>query len=352
MRASAAALVFLAHLRIILLPPYDALPPSDQSALSLAFYLISRPAHSAVLVFFVLSGHLVLGRIISRLRADTFNLTTYSVDRVTRIVLPLLPALLLTKIVADSLEIPFTFSSIVLHAVGLNEVIVDTTRANPPLWSLAYEIWFYILGGAVALLVGRRYVLQGIAILACIIIVFSILNASYLLFWIFGGITVSVLPFRFNGQAVIGCALAAVGFILAELSSPGAPWTSAIQWHSLFNGLLCVGLGLALPRLAEIRIRQRAVIFLATAGSAVSYSMYVVHYPFLLLVAAYVVTPVTTLSTANVLQLLLAATICILACLAFYFCTEKWTTLLRRTIAERMRAGSTPGLARSDVGKP
>jgi peptidoglycan/LPS O-acetylase OafA/YrhL len=56
------------------------------------FFAATRLGGEAVLLFFVLSGFLVGGRIIRRAKSRTFSLKDYSVDRCSRILLPLIPA--------------------------------------------------------------------------------------------------------------------------------------------------------------------------------------------------------------------------------------------------------------------
>jgi hypothetical protein len=43
---------------------------------------------------------------------------------------------------------PWKLGDLAINIVGLNGVIANRLRINAPLWTLAYEIWFYVIAGA------------------------------------------------------------------------------------------------------------------------------------------------------------------------------------------------------------
>jgi hypothetical protein len=61
---------------------------------------------------------------------------------------------------------------------------------NAPLWTLAYEIWFYVLGGALAAIAARKRPMIALAALSVALLVFSKLDARYFLYWLIGGLMV------------------------------------------------------------------------------------------------------------------------------------------------------------------
>jgi peptidoglycan/LPS O-acetylase OafA/YrhL len=135
---------------------FSALPPEQRNTLVAVLFGLTRLGQEAVMVFFVLSGFLVGGQIIGRSRKGSFDLTTYAIDRCTRIFLPLIPACVLTAIVS-SVVFGQSISLLQLAAnmSGMNDIIAPTLGYNLPLWSLSYEIWFYIGGGALGYLAVR-----------------------------------------------------------------------------------------------------------------------------------------------------------------------------------------------------
>jgi peptidoglycan/LPS O-acetylase OafA/YrhL len=174
-RGLAAITVMLVHVRLRSFVELGALPPSEQSWPVEVFFAATRLGQEAVLLFFVLSGFLVGGQIIRRAKSGTFSLRDYGIDRCSRILLPLVPACLLTALIGrfvlgHGIDLPV----LVANMVGLNGVLAPTLDANLPLWSLSYEIWFYIAGGACVMLT-RRPLGAFVALAACSV-VFSILQ--------------------------------------------------------------------------------------------------------------------------------------------------------------------------------
>ena len=72
-RGLAAVMVMLVHVRPHSFVELGALPPSQQSWPVAIFFAATRLGVEAVLVFFVLSGFLVGGRIIRRAKRGTFS---------------------------------------------------------------------------------------------------------------------------------------------------------------------------------------------------------------------------------------------------------------------------------------
>ncbi len=147
LRFLAAFAVLIAHARGFFLPEYSALPDSQRNIVTFVFYTCTRLGEEAVVFFFLLSGFLVGGRGIERLMNQTFNWKTYSIDRFARIVPPLFGALLFIFI--SSLICYKTMPNIGVYVGNLFSLQgVFVPIVSGPFWSLAYEVWFYvILGG-------------------------------------------------------------------------------------------------------------------------------------------------------------------------------------------------------------
>lgn len=163
-RGISAILVLANHLRATLLMDYGQLGTS--SVLQKFFYFITGLGHQSVMIFFVLSGFLVGGSVLKQ--SSNFNWRSYLISRLSRLWVVLIPALILTIIVDNfiNLHAPEVFngyyseiwssgplygeySKSLLTLLGniffLQNIFVSIFGSNGPLWSLAYEFWYYLL---------------------------------------------------------------------------------------------------------------------------------------------------------------------------------------------------------------
>ena len=339
-RALAAFTVLAAHVRGASWVEFGALPSGQQTAPVYAFFALTRLGQEAVMVFFVLSGLLVGGKLIERVRNGAFRLEDYAADRAVRIFLPLIPACIFTVAINWMVfGISPDIAQLCLNIVGLNGVLSPTLTNNGPLWSLAYEIWFYVLGGALAVAFSRGHV-SAIAIAFLGVLVFSVLNASYLLFWAAGAVMVLVLSARRAGaMAIFGAACASCGVVLVQLAmaSKSVEASAAVPLF-VAEAVLCIGFSLCLPFLCRNATSSvlapfgRAIRF----ASSISYTVYLVHYPVNAALGA-VLPKARDVDAAAFGLFLTRLAICLLVALAFWWCFERNSGRLK--LALRRRAG-------------
>jgi peptidoglycan/LPS O-acetylase OafA/YrhL len=148
----------------------------------------------SVIIFFVMSGYLVGGSAVEKFKLNTFDLKKYFVDRLTRLYTPVIPAMIL----AGLIKLIFNKNNNSLFdfigdIFGLQGVLVDTYAGNGPLWSLGYEIWFYVLAGA---LLGLAYVknfgwdfIKYFSLVVISLCIFTKLDCTYLFTWFIGALT-------------------------------------------------------------------------------------------------------------------------------------------------------------------
>ena len=283
-RAMAAMVVFLGHVRIVFFVPWDELAADNHTLGAELLYAVARFGQEAVLVFFVLSGFFVGGQVIARLEAGRFNLRDYVIDRTTRLMLPLVPACVLTAVVGYLLAGNFAdLPALLGSAFGLNGIFVDTSFYNPPLWSIAFEIWFYVAAGAAACIFTGQARALALILFVAIGYVFSILNASFLLFWVIGALVYKCRddlkkPVYFYA----GLTFAIVGAALFETHHAG-PDVMARDRAVYWQAFVCVGFGLMIPYLTTERVGRlfQPLAKVASFMAASSYSLYVFHYPVL-----------------------------------------------------------------------
>jgi peptidoglycan/LPS O-acetylase OafA/YrhL len=305
-RWSSAFIVMFSHLRGALFLGWGSLPSAFHNPLVAAFYGSTAFYHEAVVVFFVLSGFLIAGPNIDRVRINSFHPGSYAVDRFTRIYVTALPALLLT-LAADAIGrnlVPgagfYDGTNLLMQQRVLSGVrhdsLFDFIRnlfmlqpvhapmlgSNIPLWSLSYEVWFYVWFGVSAHVVQaqRRSARWLIALATLGILLFHWTALFYLAIWGFGGLAYQWS--RWPRSIIL--ALIALGACLLLAASgrfQGTVPNVPLKWSDLPLGLTFAWL-LALLKCRSYRFLNNSEK-VNQALSNFSYSLYVIHYPLILL---------------------------------------------------------------------
>ena len=196
-RALAAIAVVASHARDLIVSDYQG-----QIGWS-GFYLLTGLGRQAVIVFFVISGFWI-GKSVLEGAANSHFWRDYLVNRLSRLYIVLIPALclggLLDAIGHHQLGLPvYTLSeahsmrdvsvaslsipNFLGNALYLQSILVPVFGTNGPLWSLAYELWFYIWFPALFLVFSRRI---GILLISLALIWFAPMLAAYFAIWLIG----------------------------------------------------------------------------------------------------------------------------------------------------------------------
>lgn len=166
LRTIAAVFVVFEHVRAMFFRDYSDV---EHSPVAAVFYFGTALGNEAVMVFFVLSGFWVGMSVLKDYDLDRFNWVSYAIRRLTRLWIVLIPAIALTAVcVYVGLALfpdsgPYTGNPAYhdlapadladrsgwVDALG-NVFFVQTLHVpvfgtNSPLWSLAYEFWYYAL---------------------------------------------------------------------------------------------------------------------------------------------------------------------------------------------------------------
>lgn len=365
LRALAAVLVAVGHLRALLFVDYADASPSLANKV---FYAVTGLGHPAVVVFFVLSGYWVGGAVLRSTDRGTFRWSGYLNSRLTRLWLVLLPALALTATLdaigrrsapdsdvyggtnaADYHSVvpsePSEHSGwdVVLGNIGfLSDIRVTTLGTNSPLWSVAFELWFYV---AFPLLVlafrsgpAARRVLCAVLLLGVGVLVGLPVIELFPL-WLLGAAVAHYSP------RVVPSVLARVGDRLGHVQLVAA----AVVFATMLIGSQVVGLvsdyliGLAMaglvllliPDVARPGVGLRAVGWYAHS----SYSLYAIHLPIVALITAALIPFADDRWTPTPLHVLaLGGLVLLVGALAWVFAqlTERWTEDVRGRIASRL----------------
>nr|WP_315398587.1 sugar transferase [uncultured Duganella sp.] len=297
LRGLAALQVAAAHLRARVYPGLSTLADPPLWYLGLSF--ATGFAHQAVVVFFLLSGWLVGGSLLDRV-GQPRALRDYAIDRVTRLWVVLLPAFALMLLFAHATGAlaaappepirgdPWSALALLGNLVGLQTMAVPVLGGNFPLWSLAYETWYYALFPLVLVAArpgrtGARLAaaLAAAAIAACV----SPVIVAYFALWLMGAAASRVrIDAGRAARALCWLAFAALAVWL-RLRGQDGDLGAHMFWPDLLYGalfLLCLcGAGRRDP--ASMRPLVAAGTFLA----GFSFTLYVLHVPLLELLWAY-----------------------------------------------------------------
>jgi peptidoglycan/LPS O-acetylase OafA/YrhL len=256
------------------------LEPGAQGPWTQVFFLLTRLGSEAVVMFFVLSGYLVGGKVIERCREGSFDLRSFIVDRVTRLWVPYVPALVLTGVVAGLIGgVDRSGWILVGNLLQLQGVLVVPYGENAPLWSLSYEFWFYGLAGLLAMMMQKRG-LQGavLAGIALVFVVFTQLWPSRLFCWVLGALAYGVAVRQRGLMLLVGLGLSGGAALFLQR---GGVTMEQVQ---ILNVGLSFGLALGLTALTGWHPVSRFVRRIEVWGekwAAFSFTLYLVHYPIL-----------------------------------------------------------------------
>lgn len=262
-----------------------------------------RFGQEAVIVFFLLSGFVIFANEHHRVHADIGG---YVLRRVRRIYPPMLISLLLAMVlysVDRAYAGQFRVRDLVATLLCVQDisalkpgVIADPFLNNNPLWSLSYEVTFYLLFPLTMMLKRRAgrsatHIVGLTAIFGCGTFLlkpnhWSLMAAYFILWWAGAVLADLYLARNLRARAIAPVA----GWILTVLGvTTLGVWTDG--WHGVgyFPGLIvrhfafalgCVALTLTpltalVGRLASKAARPTAYI------ASISYGLYVFHYPLL-----------------------------------------------------------------------
>lgn len=273
------------------------------------FYFVTGLGHESVMIFFVLSGYFVGGSALSK--KNNFRFRNYLVARLSRLYTPLLPMLIFTYFI-DSITIGLlpelfngvyrdvlnsgpadsvSYSTSILTLLGniffLQNIAFPVYGSNDPLWSLSNEFWYYI---AFPLMIvspskfrtNHSNYLKIILIVCTLIIFHQIGFIEGYVIWLFGCI-VYFLSKRLNLKCPYIQFLSFIFFIASLLNAK-------MKVINLISSDLFVGLTFSFLLLCilsgENVFKSKYMNKISIKLSEVSYSLYIVHFPVLMLVFA------------------------------------------------------------------
>ena len=312
-RGLAAQIVVVSHAFLIFFSGESATVRWSVGKIYWIIMTIAPLAHQAVIVFFVISGWLVGGRILSDIIGQRFDLRKYIVDRTTRLWIVLIPALAITMALDQGaihlgagtsiIASRSFFYPAVWHQVDPWSLKVFLSNAffsqmitswqfgtNLSLWSLSNEFWYYfllpfILGACLAPSGKIRF----ICLLSVITIISLFLVSSqlapdmpfrymfYFLIWSIAAVAASIpRKTAFVGIGGIALCMMAISTII------GSPKFLPTVESDLYTAVFIVTFILLANKIPGKWLSPYANFF-----SSYSYSLYLIHLPVLVFLMSF-----------------------------------------------------------------
>lgn len=337
-RFAAAFEVVAFHARGHIWAHYDQLQANSKNWLAWIFFVVTHCGGEAVVLFFVLSGFLVGGKVLQRTFARSFDLKAYALDRVTRIYVPFLPALLVSGAIGCLLlGQPISLSDLFGNVAGLQSVCCHAYAGNLPLWTLAYEIWFYVFGGLVATLISGKGMAKGISLCGVMFIfaLFTRLDAALLFCWCLGALGYFLLladdvsPVIWSG----GLALAVFGLTFSQyISAHQNGFGNFLSSGRVADLIFALGLAIVFAFVSKRAPVSKPLARLEQTGgrlAAFSYTLYLTHFPLVSLWTRFRPEKSTALDLHSLLWFLLECGSCLLFAFILYMPFEAQTPRVR-----------------------
>lgn len=355
-RGAAALLVLLSHLRALFFVDYNEL--AHHSILLKVIYFATGFGHTAVMVFFVLSGYLVASSAVRAQAQGRWSWTDYLLARLSRLWVVLFPALCLgaawdlfglylwrdspvyfgmggyhdmMPVVAQQLSAVIWFGNLCF----LQTICVPTLGSNTPLWSLTNEFWYYLLFPLLwtAVMPGKNVCVRIALLTAAVAIAMGIgagITVGFLI-WLMGAALNWLRPMPITRQPW--------AWMLTTMAFLGTLCVS--RFHLLENAILIdllVGIAFCCVLILILNVKPETLlpapyVALARWLSRISYTLYLVHVPFLVFMSATLVGSVARWQ----MDLLHAVGGCIMFVLTLAYAYMIWCLAERHTDRVRKR---------------
>jgi peptidoglycan/LPS O-acetylase OafA/YrhL len=313
-RSVAAWAVMWGHLRAFFFVDFHDL--SHPSTFLKGLYFVTGFGHEAVMVFFVLSGFLISFSILKSQLAGKWSWAEYATARATRLNVVLIPGLLFGTLwdVAGKhffgasglysnplgsfgnlvVQNELTFRNFLGNLFFLQTIVCHTYGSNGPLWSIANEFWYYVLFplGLAATLAWKRkrFGTAAAVTLLALIIIWMLGTAKMIGFgiWLAGFVVLLVWS---RMQPLLG------GWRFACLLASGAPLATSLYLARTMRvdppaSEVAIGVAFAAFLFGVLQLDfqlHRSALYLRGTRlfAGFSYSLYVLHFPLLLFLRAW-----------------------------------------------------------------
>ena len=283
---------------------------------------------------------------------------------------PLVPALLLNAAIVRAYDVPFHPKDFLGSLLGLQGValgslgvLVEKPTFNTPLWTLAYEVWFYVLAGCAGVLWTRgnawaKRVAAGVGVGVALAILCLGLDVAYLICWLLGacGFVLRDAITRWRGPlAVVGALVAAAGVLcyqidLLILPMPPDGYAAWLPSLDLAQVIVAAGSVLFVACVIQMRPATRALAWCERMGgrlAAFSYTLYLIHLPVLYLIGGSSQRMPPVVDAASVGRALWWIAQACAAAWVMYALFEAHTLAVRRWLRARLPGGNAVAVNRA-----
>jgi peptidoglycan/LPS O-acetylase OafA/YrhL len=372
-RGISAILVVMEHLSSRLFVGYGNV--ENQNLFVMFLYLLNILGGPAVIIFFVLSGLFISRSILKTVYENKWSWKSYLINRLSRLLVVLIPALVLTLVLDNISTNYFGYDGYknpsinLIEFVGniffLQNIFVGVYGSNAPLWSLNYEFWYYMLLPILLQLFfyKQKIIVKTIFLFIALIIISTIGTrmSSYFLIWLIGMIVLLLPKINIFKKGILPAVLAQILFFavtpVRPLMMTGRLFTET--WtEDLFTIDLIIGLAFGFfiytllhclpPKIRSINLGWLGRISKLIAGF--SFSLYLIHYPIINTVYHLCAKNGFTGFQPNLLSIILEVLIVIAICFIAYLfsqITEAKTHDIRIFLEEK--TGSILGSRRNRV---
>ncbi len=313
-RGLAALYVVIGHARWLLWEGFSGgylQHPEEYSVIGkilVYFFSVFKFGHEAVLFFFVLSGfviHLNYSEKLNTLSNKVKNAGLFLFKRFNRIYPALIISILITVIcdyignyqyealysnqslysnINNNLTFDYSIKTLLTTILNLSNLGFPVFGSNGPLWSLAYEWWFYVLYPILFFQwKNKNWMFYLLILMLSVCGYFNFLGVVFfdkifqgLLCWIFGCIMADVYKSKGQLNMLYFSGIAFLCFIILTIVE--LPFNNDVKMSALFASLIgfCIYYAKTISKFN----------FLKKLGD-MSYTLYIIHLPVLLMYSAF-----------------------------------------------------------------
>jgi peptidoglycan/LPS O-acetylase OafA/YrhL len=305
-RGMAALAVFTGHLRIICFRDVEV---GTLNLAGKATFFLTGFGHLAVIIFFVLSGFLIIKSIHESVLKNKWDTVNYAQNRFFRLWVVLVPCLILGLIIdkigiqyyghslfysnqwkyfiGQDIENKLTATIFIGNALFVQKILVPTLGSNAALWSLANEFWYYVI-------FPLFYFASIDKVQIYFRILFALLGIGLLFFvgkeiaitfpmWLAGGLSYIIVK-KIDQKYLENTLLMIVFVGLFLLSMLFNRMRIQMEFFNFYT--ISFLFALAIPFLINISMKNNLVKAISTYFSNISYTLYLAHLPIIYLVTS------------------------------------------------------------------